>query len=459
MTDVRELDVLDARWCAVEDALALGEAPEHASIEASFGAEGDEPRVDPRLQGAWARERAFYAALAREATGQGAGSGRALGAWPMHELADTMPSAEDLALVDAVLARHEGAPGHAVPATVPSQDHTVVVPLHRPSAGRWVAVVLALAAAVVLVFALRPELALRGSEGSWVAEGGQRRHGPGDELPMAVWLVAEGPACAELDDEASLCAGQGTVLRLHEGDGGRTRVEVRRGTVTVDGTLAVETTEGELRGNEASRFAVTIAGDGGAVEVEVERGALELAAPEGTRAIEPGRRVRLGDDEAPAPEPTSIPEPTPPTVQDVQEAPARAPQPAVARPSERTKPGSDPGALLVQARVRLGEGDERGAAKLYATLIETHPGSAEAQAARFSLGQLRLAGGKAKAALALFDRYLQRGGPLADEALWGRIQALSALGRQKELEAAVDRLVREQPRSVYRARAQKLTAR
>lgn len=436
MTDARnrdaldELDELDARWCAVEDAHALGEPPEHAP-----------PAPDPRFSGAWEQERAFYAALAREATGHTRGS---------------TPTAEDLALVDAVLARHD------VTAEAPRSDEGPLEHHRRSPAVRWVALALAVAAAVVLtVFALTPELGLRASDGSWIAEGGQRRTGPGDALPMSVWLVAEGPACATVDDGASLCVGEGTVLRVHPAhEDGRASVtvELRRGSVTIDGALALQTAAGELHGDDAAHFEVTVSEDDGPVEVDVQQGTLQLVAPTGTRSLEAGVRVRLGDE-------PSTPEAAPPTS---EPTPPTAPGPAPARQSQRPSksssgsssgPASDPAALLVQARVRLGEGDELGAAKTYSALLDAHPSSAEAQAARVSLGQLRLASGRHKAALALFDRYLQRGGPLTEEALWGKIQALSALGREAELAAAVDRLVHELPRSVYRARAQALVRR
>lgn len=390
------------------------------------------------MNGESARERAFYAALADRASGA----------------ADTEPSAEDLALIDSVLARHEaGGQATAAGEAEGFGGDTVVVLPRRRSPVRWVALAVAVAAAVVLaVSTLTSELVLRGSEGSWIAEGGQRRHGPGDALPMAVWLVAEQHACATLDD-ASLCAGEGTVLRVSS-EGGGARVEVRRGMVTVDGTLAVHTPAGELHGDAATRFAVEVSEDDGAVEVEVQRGALELVAPAGARSLDAGQRVRLGDDEAaPEPGPPPTPEPTPPSASE----PAPAPEP-VRSGSRAAKPSAEPGELLVQARARLGEGDEAGAIKAYTTLIKAHPTSSEAQAARVSLGKLRLASGRHAAALALFDRYLERGGALAVEALWGKIQALAALDRNAELEAAVDQLVREHPSSFYRSRAQALVA-
>jgi hypothetical protein len=416
--ELDELDELDARWCAAEDAMALGEEPEHAP-----------PAADARWADVWGRERAFYAALAREAARGEDISGTA--------------TAEDLALVESVLAQHEAA-----------SEADSAVPRRGPAV-RWVAaLVLAVAAAVVLGWvAFTPELGLRGSQGAWIAEEDQRRHGVGDALPMAVWLVAEAGACAALDD-ASLCAGQGTVVRMHPGDGRGVRVEVRRGTVTLDGALAVDTPAGQLRGDDTSLYEVRVSEDRSAVEVEVQRGSLELRQGDGARRLAEGEHLRLGTD---ATEIVDEPEPATPAIEDGDE-PSPAPKDAPST-AGRTAKATDPATLLVQARARLGEGDERGAAKAYAALLDAHPGSAEAQAARMSLGRLRLTGGRPKAALGLFERYLQRGGPLAEEARWGKIQALAALDRPEALNAAVDELVREFPRSVYRSRAQALLGR
>jgi TolA-binding protein len=432
LQDLDELDELDARWCAAEDALALGEEPEPAP-----------PAADARWADAWGRERAFYAALAREAAGA-PGDRRVRSADDVSGTATTA-TAEDLALVESVLAQHQAA-----------SEADSAVPARGPSV-RWVAaLVLAVAAAVVLGWvAFTPELGLRGSHGAWIAEEDQRRHGVGDALPMAVWLVAEAGACAALD-EASLCAGQGTVVRVHPGDGHGVRVEVRRGTVTLDGALAVDTPAGQLRGDDTSVYEVRVSEDHGAIEVEVRRGSLELQQGDDARRLDAGEHLRLGADAA---ELGDESEPATPAIEDGAEpepAPRDGPSSTAGRNATKV---TDPAALLVQARARLGEGDERGAAKAYAALLDAHPGSAEAQAARMSLGRLRLAGGRPKAALGLFERYLQRGGPLAEEALWGKVQALAALERPAALNAAVDELVREFPRSVYRSRAQALLGR
>lgn len=396
---------------------------------------GELDELDPR-------EQAFYAALRREATGATAAE----------------PTAADLALVDAVLARHHATIG----ATTDLHDPAIVdLRARRGSRLRWAVAGLAVAAAVVLAFVAVPrdlEL-LRGSEGTWIAQEGQRRLGVGDALPLAVWLVAENNACSELDG-STLCAREGAVIRLSRAQDREVEVEVRRGELELEGALEVHTPAGVLRGESASTYAVRVSGESGTVEIEVEHGTIELVKRSGTRSLEPGDRVRLeaADDSdaevvvlASEAEPEPAVEPAePPSAENDRARPSRprtSPKPTVA---------PTPGELLQQARARLSKGDDDGAAKAYAALIEAHPGSAEAQSARVSLGQLRLAAGRAKAAASLFSRYLERGGPLAQEALWGKVQAAAALGRREALAAAVDELVRRFPGSVYRTRAEQL---
>ena len=66
------------------------------------------------------------------------------------------------------------------------------------------------------------------------------------------------------------------------------------------------------------------------------------------------------------------------------------------------------------------------------------------------MGRLLLAQNAPQAALAHFSRYR---GPLAEEALLGRAQALAALGRSDEERSAWRELLDRFPKSVYAARA------
>ncbi|HSC86526.1 MAG TPA: tetratricopeptide repeat protein [Polyangiaceae bacterium] len=81
--------------------------------------------------------------------------------------------------------------------------------------------------------------------------------------------------------------------------------------------------------------------------------------------------------------------------------------------------------------------------------------SAEARASRVSLGGLLLRSGSPSDALAQFDAYLEGGGQLAAEALFGRGRALQALGRSAEEIDNLERLVRQYPNSAYATHAKR----
>jgi TolA-binding protein len=86
------------------------------------------------------------------------------------------------------------------------------------------------------------------------------------------------------------------------------------------------------------------------------------------------------------------------------------------------------------------------AAAAYRRLQAAHPRSAEARAVHVSLGELLLTRlGDPSGALRAFEAY--GGGPLAQEARWGRIRALRALGRAAEAERAAEDFVRAYPDS------------
>src|SRR6185436_18164560 len=87
----------------------------------------------------------------------------------------------------------------------------------------------------------------------------------------------------------------------------------------------------------------------------------------------------------------------------------------------------------------------------YRKLVTQHPGSAEAKAGLVSLGDLQLSRLKqADAALRSFDAYLKSGDRgLAQEAEYGRIRALRALGRARDEQAAIERLLARYPSGVH----------
>ena len=105
----------------------------------------------------------------------------------------------------------------------------------------------------------------------------------------------------------------------------------------------------------------------------------------------------------------------------------------------------DPDALLAAARRELARGDARAALALYQRFRAISPGSAEAATVRVTMGKLELDLGRPARALGHFDAYLAGGGPLAPEALAGKIRALQRLGRTAEERRAIDRYLRAYP--------------
>ena len=97
-----------------------------------------------------------------------------------------------------------------------------------------------------------------------------------------------------------------------------------------------------------------------------------------------------------------------------------------------------PTVLLEEARAKLSKGDVRGARALYVELRSAHPKSPEAATVLVTLGRLELELGAPARALRSFELYLECGGPLAPEALAGKIQALRALARTPEERSAIE---------------------
>jgi TolA-binding protein len=105
--------------------------------------------------------------------------------------------------------------------------------------------------------------------------------------------------------------------------------------------------------------------------------------------------------------------------------------------------------MLRAARQLRADGRYAEAAQAYQRLQAAYPSSGEARASLLSLGDLQLGSlGDATGALRSFDAYLQGGGALAEEASYGRIRALRALGRKDDERASIDAFLLAYPSSV-----------
>jgi TolA-binding protein len=142
-------------------------------------------------------------------------------------------------------------------------------------------------------------------------------------------------------------------------------------------------------------------------------------------------------------------------------APAEAPAPPAAPahlprfhvPLPPPRPTADE--LFAEANRARRAGDVPLALRRYAELRRAYPGSREELTSRVVVGDLLLAEGPTRDALASFDSYLAASpkGTLAEEALVGRASALMRLGRRDDERDAWNRLLREHPDSVQGARA------
>jgi len=100
---------------------------------------------------------------------------------------------------------------------------------------------------------------------------------------------------------------------------------------------------------------------------------------------------------------------------------------------EQASPHEGRRALLQRAQALRSKGEYARASTAYEQLIRSYPGSGEGRAALVSLGELSLSQlGAPQKALSSFERYLSGGGPLSQEASYGQIRALRALGREGE---------------------------
>jgi hypothetical protein len=110
--------------------------------------------------------------------------------------------------------------------------------------------------------------------------------------------------------------------------------------------------------------------------------------------------------------------------------------------------------LFAQAAAERAAGRPAAALRLYAELAGSFPLSPEGKAARVIKGRLELDRGEAGAALNDFDGYLALGsGPLEEEALVGRAEALHGLARSAEEPAAWRRLIDKFPYTAHARRA------
>jgi len=275
--------------------------------------------------------------------------------------------------------------------------------------------------------------ALRSLSGTWVDEGGLALAGAA--APGKV-LTASSEACLGDDAGARLCVQPGAKVKAIEtADGPAIEWLAGRGELTLAEAPAPAGPLPRATVIELRVAGTRVVGPGASLTVEplengrwsltVRKGSVSLQTPEGTRSLAEGERWAPEEPRAGA-----------------GEGPSRAATP-------------DAATLLRQAQLARAGGEVSNAAAFYRQLLKAYPRSSSAGPARVALGQVELARGRARAALDAFERYLDRGGPLAEEAAYGRIEALGKLGRAKDEQAAIDRFLAKYPGSSYAAKLQR----
>jgi hypothetical protein len=322
----------------------------------------------------------------------------------------------------------------------------------------WAGGVAALAAAAVIAVITVPRgPSIEVDSGSFVLA--QDRLDSGASVPTGEWMrVDDAGACLRVAERRA-CVGPGSRLRI-AADGG---IELERGRVRVDAGVAVRTPMGDLGSDAPVDFEVTP--ETGIVIVH--EGMATLATSGWSTALEPGTHALGETPEIVAATPAvtrrvpipSAPPEDEPMITGGDDAPPNEAV-AVRKPTPRaSEPKAVPSAseMLVAARALSSASKLESAARAYQKLIDTYPSSSEAKAALVSLGRVQASRGKHAAALAAFDAYLGRGGgALSEEAHWGKISALHALGRTADRDRAITTLAAKYPKSVYLGKARKL---
>lgn len=387
----------DARWRAAVDAHVQDEASaEQAALLSDYTPHGDEHRA----------EAAFLAALAEP---------------PASD-----PNEEDPAWLLAAVDAHV----RAVPEPAPAPTR------------RWpywvasAAAVLALVAAAAL--ASTPPEAHELQTRAPVALSAPST-GPAPADPTDRWFIASGtiarptlPTDQQLTVESELCAGRvGHSVCVQPG---------ARITARTSGDLALHAGTATVHSNDAEDVRVELddvsvhPAPHSVVVIDRQTAGWSVTVREGTVTVtELGSKRRLSAGET-------------------LRRDTATPAPTTARPkvaTRPTQPTAKASTLLARARSQRRAGETGAAMQTYASLLRQHPRSAAAQTARMSLAQLELDRNKPKAALRLFRAYRKRGGPLAEDAAYGEIRALRALGRNAEATRAANAFARRYPNSPY----------
>jgi hypothetical protein len=361
-----------------------------------------------------------------------------------------------------------------------------------------VAVTLALAAAILLIVRGRsrePDASHLARASVGTADGLLLDGKPapvGAEIAAGTLIEAEGRACIDVEGGVRACLERGSLARFADAAFAHRVMELRSGAITATlahqrpgTTFSVETAAGSATA-VGTVYSVELVDPSKPAVVRVEEGVVvvrgrngvetRVAAREQTAigsakvtsigpradttgtlsAFEPITASAAGGTPSPTATATSIPPPaetsTSSTISKNDSTPG--PRPPPSPPGPQAPSAAE---LLSNARALRSLGKLRESAEAYGQLEATYSDSAEAHAALVSLGDLELSLGDGAAALEAYDAYVAKGGALAEEAGFGRIEALRLLGKASEERRAIASFLKSYPSTLHaealRARA------
>ena len=237
--------------------------------------------------------------------------------------------------------------------------------------------------------------------------------------------VGRGRACLNVDPSIDICLDEGTEVALDSLLEDDVRIRVVRGTAVAALAPRAPGHTFSLVGGDVSAtargtlFAIGHSPTEGTTNVVVVEGKLEVSGVESSVDVDIATGERFHIEPA-----------------DLTRLPPKGAGAATAQSAAT---------LLDAARRELARGGGKAALPLYQRLRTTYPASPEAFTVLVTIGQIELDLRSPSRALSAFDAYLRRGGPLAPEALAGKIRALRALGKATEERATIDEYLTKYP--------------
>ena len=323
----------------------------------------------------------------------------------------------------------------------------------RRTRQRWAAgaSALALAAGVALWFGRGAETVVDAS-----APAVAQRTAEPDAAPTATPAAPTRPepsaesGCSQPVAGVVACTTASTLITDRDLDSKERFLELGRGHIVVSlapqptGTsFSIVTAAGRVTA-VGTVFSVESKEDGTAVARVVE-GKVAVRGKDGkSRLLRAGESLRLGDSKPAALTAAERERDISLLPADVRALLSQAPNSSAA--AGEPAPAATPEALLEQALRFRARGQFRRAADVYRKIHEANPGSAIGGTALVSLGELSLSSlNDARGALTAFNTYLARGGALSQEAAFGKIRALRALGRTAEERSAIEQFLSQYP--------------